>query len=392
VGNSIRLGLVALCAIALAGCASPGNFDTGATTIRALNASAADPAKEIHFVTTRCNDDPAAGAPGTSQELFRKRCWEASLDNEEMHRLGFGMAESDHVSCGSVTVDVAVTGAPSDVATTVSTPALSACGDFGALRQAIAATPCRCAFIFVHGYNTTFGYGLRRTAQLALDLSYQGVPILFSFAAGGRFGDYVNDAEAAELAAPALHQLLLALSRGDGTTAPAIDVVAHSMGGRLTLRAIGEGEAPSLRYVVMAAPDIDPAAFLQLAGKAAAHARRLTVYTAKYDVAMAASAAAHDQRPRVGAGLSASVAQDLAHAEIIDATARATDPYAHSYFAESKVVLDDIKAALQGKPAAERSPLQCAPAGAAVACTIPCPPGASCGPSLYARIVHWLFD
>ena len=74
---------------------------------------------------------------------------------------------------------------------------------------------------------------------------------------------------------------------------------------------------------------------------------------------MSASAVAHDERPRVGEGLNASVAQDIPHAEIIDATARATDPYAHSYFAESKVVLDDIKAALQGKSASERAPLRC---------------------------------
>ena len=86
-----------LCALTLAGCVSSGNFDTGAATIRVLNAPAVDPAKAVYFVTTRCSDDPAAGAPGTAHELFRKRCWEASLNNEEMHRLGFGMAESGHV-------------------------------------------------------------------------------------------------------------------------------------------------------------------------------------------------------------------------------------------------------------------------------------------------------
>src|SRR5256885_147117 len=133
----------------------------------------------------------------------------------------------------------------------------------------------------------------------------------------GRLGDYANDTEAAELAAPALHRLLLALSRGEGTAAPSLDVIAHSMGGRLTLRAIDEGDAPSLRYVIMAAPDIDPAAFLRLADKAAPHTKRLTVYTAKYDVAMAASAGAHASRPRTGEGLPASVATSIAHAAII---------------------------------------------------------------------------
>ena len=396
-GNSIRIVLAVLGALFATACVAPKDFDDGAT-IRAMNATPADLAtpKSVYFVTTRCNDDSVAGAPGSAQELFRKRCWEASLNNAEMHRLGFGMDDSARVFCGTATVSVAALGAPEKAATAASTPVSAECANgFADLRQAILATPCRCALIFLHGYNTTFGYGLKRTAQLALDLSYQGLPILFSFGAGGRFGDYVNDTEAAELAAPALHQLLIALSRSDGGPAPQIDVIAHSMGGRIALRAIVEGEAPTLRYVVLAAPDIDPASFLHLAAKAVPHARRLTVYTAKYDVAMSASAAYHDQRPRVGEGLVPTAAQNLPGAEIIDASNRASDPYAHSYFAESKVVLDDIKADLSGTPAPERKPLLCNSAAGpsfAVACRMPCPPGMDCDPSLYARTVHWLLD
>ena len=273
----VRTALAFLSTLLLVGCLTPKDFDTGATSIRALNATPAELAapKTVYFVTTRCSDDPAAGAPGAAQELFSKRCWQAALNDQEMHRLGFGMADGGHITCGNAAVAVAPLDAEPNATTTVATPVLTDCGGFERLRQAILATPCRCAFAFVHGYNTTLGFGLRRTGQLALDLSYEGVPILFSFAAGGRFGDYVNDTEAAELAAPALHQLLVALTRGDGAAAPQIDVIAQSMGARLALRAIDEGDAPSVRYVVLAAPDIDPAAFLHLAQKAAPHARRL---------------------------------------------------------------------------------------------------------------------
>jgi esterase/lipase superfamily enzyme len=392
VRNLIRLSFAVACALALAGCVTPKNFDTGATTIRTLDPNVAR-SKNVYFVTTRCNDVATRGAPGSAQELFAKRCWEASLNNEEMHRLGFGMADSGKVSCGTATIDVAAPGVKGAV-TTVATPVSAEClPDFAALRQQILATPCHCAFVFVHGYNTTLGFGLRRTAQLALDLSYEGVPILFSFAAGARLNDYANDLEAAELAAPALNQLLVALTRSDGSAAPQVDVIAQSLGSRITLRAIVEGaRQPSLRYLVLAAPDIDPSSFLRLAQRAVPHAQRLTVYTAKYDVAMAASASVHAGRSRTGEGLGAAVASDIPRTEIIDATARATDPYAHSYFAEAKSVLDDMKGALQGKPATERRPLRCEPAGLAVSCTIPCPDGASCGPTLYARFVHWLLD
>ncbi len=394
-GKSIRIVLAVLATLLVAGCVTP-KFDNGAT-VRALNAAPADLAtpKSVYFVTTRCSDDATAGAPGTAQELFRKRCWDASLNDADMHRLGFGMAEGGHISCGTATVSVAPLAAPQNAATAVGTPVSNDCSDgFDALRRAVLAAPCRCALIFVHGYNTTFGFGLSRTAQLALDLSYEGVPVLFSFSSGGRLGDYVNDTEAAELAAPALHRLLVALSRSDGAVAPNIDVIAHSMGARIVLRAIVEGDAPSLRYVVLAAPDVDPSAFLHLAEKAVPHARRLTVYTAKDDVAMSASAAAHNGRPRTGESVSPTVTQNLPGAEIVDASAHASDPYAHSYFAESKTVLDDIKADLSGTPAAERKPLHCDRAGPsfAVACRIPCPPGGTCEPSLYARLIHWLLD
>lgn len=391
-----RLAFSLLGALLLSSCVTPKDFDTGGA-IRAVQASPTELAtpKTVYFATTRCHDVPGSGAPGSKAELLSVRCWEPAKGETEILRLGFGMAESDDVSCGSTTVQVMPRDADKAALTTVATPVSQACGDaFADLRQALHDTPCHCALIVVTGFNTTFAFGIKRAAQLALDLRYPGVPILFSFAAGGRFGDYVNDTEAAELAAPALHKMLMALSQPDPAGTPAIDIIAHSMGTRLTLRAITEGDAPTLRYVVLAAPDIDPAAFLQLARAAAPRTRRMTVYTSKFDIAMSASAATHNGISRVGGGLSASVAADLPQTEIIDATARAADPYAHSYFAESKVMVDDIRAALSGTPAPERGHLICdgSKAQSVVACTMPCPDGAKCGPSFYARVVHWLLD
>jgi esterase/lipase superfamily enzyme len=396
VGNSIK-SVAAIAFLLLAtGCVTPKDFDTGGA-IRAVQASPDDLArpKAVYYVTTRCTESPTAGAPGTKEEIFSKRCWETAVQNEEMLRLGYGMADSGKVACGSATVAVMPPGAGDEAVTTVATPVSFDCGDdFAALRQVVQNTACRCALIFVHGYNTTFAFGVKRMAQLALDLSYEGAPVLFSFAAAGRFGDYVNDTEAGELAAPALHRLLVGLTGGDAVGVPSVDVIAHSMGARLTLRAINEGNAPTLRYVVLAAPDIDTAAFLRFAEKATPRAQRLTLYTSKFDVAMSASTSVHAGRPRVGEGLSASAAKYLSGTEIIDATERATDPYAHSYFAESKVMVDDIRAALAGKPAPERKRLICSPAGpqSVVACRMPCPDEAKCGPSFYQRTLHWLLD
>lgn len=395
-GTPLRIAATVAGALLFSGCATPKDFDTG-TTIRAMSASATNLAVSttVSFVTTRCKVDPAIGAPGTLEELISKRCWEAARGNEEVMRLGFGLADSGAFTCGTATVEVMPPDAGDEAATIVDTPVPHDCGDdFAVLRQLILKTACRCALVFVHGYNTTFAFAVKRMAQLAHDLSYEGVPILFSFAAAGRLGDYVNDTEAAELAAPALHRLLFALSRGEAKPVAAVDVIAHSMGSRLALGAIGQGEAPAVRYLILAAPDIDPTAFLHLAKKAIPRSKRLTVYTSKFDIAMSASAVTHSGHSRVGEGVRDDFARDLAGAEFIDATERATDQYAHSYFAESQVMVDDIRGVLGGAPAAERKRLVCAPANErnATACKMTCPEGADCGSSFYARTLHWLFD
>jgi len=380
-------------ALLLASCAAPVDFDDGGS-IRTLYPANGAPPTTVHFATTRCNHRPATEQAGTLQELFSKRCWDAALKNEDVVRLGFGLAEDPRVTCGSAEVAFAPADGDKKAATTVTTPVSAPChSDFEELRRAVLATPCRCALVFVHGYNTTFAFGIKRTAQLASDLRYPGLPIMFSFAAGGRFDDYVNDIEASELSTRALHRMLVALTREDAAGRPSIDVIAHSLGTRMVMRAASDDTAlPSLRYILLAAPDIDPAVFLQLAQNVAPHVKRLTVYTASSDVAMSASAAAHNGRDRLGGGVTPTVMQDLPHTELIDATERAVDQYAHSYFAEAKIVLDDMAGALKGTPAAERKPLVCEQKGKLTACRVPCPEGANCGPPWYARLLRWLLD
>jgi len=389
----IRAAIAVLAALPLIGCVTPKDFDTGGS-IRAMKATAVELSvpQTVQFVTTRCNDKLEGAAPDSADDLYEKRCWDVTLKQDEVGRLTFGIAEGAGVTCGTVEVNVEPLDAKPEAVTKIeNAPVSYDCTDnFTKLRDAVLATPCRCALIFVHGYNTTFAFGAKRMAQLQADLKYEGLPILFSFGAAGRLDDYINDTEAGELAAPALNQLMMALVNAGAT----VDVIAHSMGSRIALRAMNDTNAPKVRYVILAAPDIDPAAFLRLTEKALPRTQRLTIYTSKFDVAMSASAAYHNGRSRVGEGINAKVADKLAGAEIVDATQRATDPYAHSYFAESRVMLDDMRAILAGKSAQDRKPLICNAAGpkSVVACTMPCPEGAKCGPNWYARFVHWLLD
>src|SRR5262249_18761420 len=94
-------------AASLAGCITPTDFDDGGL-IRTVNVKATDiKAKSIYFATTRCNTKDGDGDPDTADELFSKRCWEFTLKNKEMARLGFGMADGGSVTCGTAAVTVA---------------------------------------------------------------------------------------------------------------------------------------------------------------------------------------------------------------------------------------------------------------------------------------------
>jgi esterase/lipase superfamily enzyme len=373
---------VLVCALSLSGCLTPPDFDTGGGVHSQFQRAAQS--KNIWFVTTRCDAPMTGSAPGSTAELLSKRCWDVAPPSGEIPDLHLGLANGPTVHCGPATVNVAGT-EPTGPSAITAFASAECDAPFEALRQAINGTACKCALIFVHGFNTTLPYALKRTGQLALDLNYPGVTVLFSFGASGRFHDYANDVEAAELAAPALHRLLVALSQGTGFK---VDVVAHSMGTRLALRAVTEGEAPSVHHMIAAAPDVDPAAFLQLANKALSSGgvKHLTVYTAEYDTAMAGSVYQHNGRNRVGEGLTAVVGKSMPNADVINASNTATTGYGHSYFAESTLVLTDIRAALNDVKIEQR---QIDPDGAKGP-TIPCPANESCSPSLYEQAVKWI--
>jgi esterase/lipase superfamily enzyme len=270
-----------------------------------------------------------------------------------------------------------------------------ACGaNFEPLRAAILNTPCKCALVFVHGFNTTFAFAMRRTAQIAQDLAAEGVVVVFSPGAAGRFVDYTNDVEASELAVPALNRLLTALSAPEAGVRPHLDLIAHSMGARVTLRALTEGPAPKLDQVILPAADIEPGYFLRQARAAAASYERMTVYTSEYDLALSASKAARGGWARLGAGLPKGLGEHLSKVDVVDATAGADDYYGHSYFAQSETVVNDLRQALAGVAAQARPPLTCEPQtpGGARRCAIPCPEGQTCRPGFYARLLRWLLD
>jgi esterase/lipase superfamily enzyme len=166
--------------------------------------------------------------------------------------------------------------------------------DFGHhLRQRLQVTSGD-AFVFVHGYNNTFADACKRTAQIAHDLEFRGVPVMYSWPSGGKATAYAGDDGNADWSLPHFEAFLTMIQRDTG--ARHVHLVAHSTGSRLLARALhalarttawGPG---AFHQVVLAAADVDAAEFRdQYAPSIRALASRLTLYVSSADKALLAA-------------------------------------------------------------------------------------------------------
>ncbi len=199
------------------------------------------------------------------------------------------------------------------------------------------------ALVFVHGYNVTFLEGLYRCAQIAWDISYAGIPILFSWASGGLKSGYLYDRDSALDARERFVTLLGDLAEAGVTR---VHVLAHSMGNFAVLEALANHDHDkrplALGEIMMAAPDVDCDHYGKVAPKVRAVTGGMTLYASAVDLAMKASeAAAKKERagdvPREGPIL-------VDRIDSIDATAVGTDIFGlnHGSYADKKSILNDI--------------------------------------------------
>jgi esterase/lipase superfamily enzyme len=209
------------------------------------------------------------------------------------------------------------------------------------------------AFVFVHGYNTTFEDAVRRTAQIAYDLGFDGAPICYSWPSYGELADYPKDENNVQWSVPHLKDFLRALA--GQANVKMVHLIAHSMGNRavsyaLQLLAAEDGERLCrMHHVVLTAPDIDADTFIDLAHQIEGRARRVTLYVSPADVALALSKRFHGN-PRLGESISIITGVDTIDASRVDTTF-----IGHSYYAENRSVLSDIFWLLKdGKPPKDR--------------------------------------
>jgi esterase/lipase superfamily enzyme len=199
--------------------------------------------------------------------------------------------------------------------------------------------------LFVHGYNNSFEFAVLRAAQFVHDARFPGTPIVFSWPSMASTGEYRTDEEHSAQSVDALAWVIqrLCAERVGGAQAPIgkIHVIAHSMGNRVLLGAIGKiaarlPPAKSLGHVILAAPDMAVADFLGQIPAVLNAADDVTLYFCEDDLALKASAGIHADK-RVGEGL-----VPIAMLANVDAAKANTTILGHDYFVSMSLLLVDL--------------------------------------------------
>lgn len=206
------------------------------------------------------------------------------------------------------------------------------------------------AFVFVHGFNTTFDNALYRTAQIAYDLKFDGAPFVYSWPSGGGVASYTYDRASVEQAEPYLTEFLNMVVKESG--AKSISLIAHSMGNELLLRVLERArpqlpEGVVISQVILAAPDVDRDKFNIIAREITNFSQGVTLYAASNDKALGYSRQFWGGIPRAG-DVRDGVPLLVPGIDSIDVTAVSTDALGlnHSGYAENPELLDDVKALL----------------------------------------------
>jgi esterase/lipase superfamily enzyme len=227
-------------------------------------------------------------------------------------------------------------------------------------RQLIATAVLPEALVFIHGYNVSFDDAARRAAQIAYDLHFEGLTLLYSWASEGAFVRYGVDKENAKWSLPRFRSFLTLVLSELG--ASHVHAIAHSMGNEVCANGLATFDtsalapgAATLRQIVFAAPDVDAATFGDLAVQFHGRADHFTLYASSKDKALQASQG-YQKYPRAGQAGDGLVIVD--GVDTIDASDLDTGFMSHSYIGDHTSILSDVDELIRrGTPADKRERL-----------------------------------
>lgn len=217
--------------------------------------------------------------------------------------------------------------------------------EFYRLLNEYMATPGE-AFVFIHGFNNTFEDAALRTAQIAYDLGFAGVPIMYSWPSRGHEWDYPPDEQSMIASRRFIKEFLIEISAL--TNARTIHLIAHSLGNDGLAWALvdmaeelSDAQLDKINQIILAAPDIDAGVFKnEIVPKITQIGEQITLYASSADKPLLASKIIHDF-PRAGnAGVDLVVTDGI---NTIDASNVRTDFLNHDY-AFRPAMFDDLEA------------------------------------------------
>ena len=225
---------------------------------------------------------------------------------------------------------------------------------FAQLRRRTQASTRHEALVFIHGYSVSFEAAVRRSAQLAYDLAFDGPAIAYSWASRADVRLYTYDEATIEDTIPRLTLFLREVARR--ADVQRLHIIAHSMGNRALVRALQQLSTSTddpvlVNHVILTAPDIDAGVFKGIAAQMCAAAKQVTMYASSNDLAIQLSKKFHGYRRAGEGGHQVTVVNEVS---TIDASELETDLLGHSYFAEHRSVVSDIYYLLQDRPPQNR--------------------------------------
>jgi esterase/lipase superfamily enzyme len=201
------------------------------------------------------------------------------------------------------------------------------------------------AMVFVHGFDNTFSDAIFKTAQIAYDTSFPGIPVTFAWPSKSEITAYDYDRESAVFSRDAFLTLLRTMHDVAGLSR--IYVIAHSMGNQIVVDALAHAEdaglSISVSELILAAPDVDRDVFRGMIDRLKKATEGLTLYASSADKAMAVSRVKAGGVPRAGdvPPDGPLVADGM---DTIDVTAIGHDLFGlnHSEYSSNRALLDDI--------------------------------------------------
>jgi len=217
---------------------------------------------------------------------------------------------------------------------------------FTQMQQRLNASDEKSVLLYIHGYMRSFEMAAREAARLAYEISYPGIPVLYSWPSRNSLMNYMADVAGVDWSTTHLREFLEDLTlKTHGAT---IHVVAHSLGNRGLLNALvklrEESEKHNLPWkfgeIVLVAPDFDRATFVRdIAPVLVNSGSRITLYVSAVDIPLLASKML-SAYPRLGDGHDGPTV--IPGIETIDATEAVGWASGHTYYRRNLQVLSDL--------------------------------------------------